>query len=445
MTGDLYRPPQDTPELRGYLDLSNSIDMLVAEFKQKTPDDPLFSSAVQNALVANVQYEKPNAANQLVAADKWLIAAVAHRFKNAGAEDKSLMRAGAMALVYLAQIYIPDEQGLFVDQAILEIEAELESITKNPPRKPGGNWKGTPIDRIFRYVASFSVGSGPEEQADETPEVTEAHDTAAAPVVTVTPASRKIEAAAKTDEIPQSSQPLESRETTEVPEALKGFTKMEQKVLPLLFLSNAEIAKRLSIPPYRVKNIVTRARAKLDPKPPTATALAIELYQRGLRFDIKTPIMPLVELLTNEEMEVAKLIGLPYEQVAEKMNVTPNHIDTQVRWMRQKTGARTRTELALMILAYDTGERRPATNLPPSQSLAGQIGLTSLEGYDIDELLKPTTPRQRQAITAFHLGERALTWQELGDELGTNPIAAYRLVQRGIHNMRQARQSTSKV
>lgn len=442
MTGDLYRPPQDTPELRGQLDLSDSIDMLVAEFKQKTPDDPLFSSSVQNSLVANVQFEKPNAANQLVAADKWLIAAVAHRFKNAGVENKLLMRAGAMALVYLAQIYIPDEHGSFIDQAILEIEAELESITNNPPPKPRGNWKGTPIDRIFRYTASFSVSSDTEEKVEETSEVTEAHGATAVSVVTVIPKSQAVEAAAKTDEIPRPSHTPESHETTEVREVLKDFTEMEQKVLPLLFLSNSEIAKRLSIPPYRVKNIVTRARAKLDPKPPTATDLAMELYRRGLRFDIKTPTMPLVELLTNEEMEVAKLLGLPYGQVAEKMNSTPNHIDTQVRWMRQKTGARTRTELALMVLAYDTGERRPENNLPPSQSLAGQIGLTSLQGYDIDELLRPTTPRQRQAITAYHLGERALTWQELGDELGTNPIAAYRLVQRGVNNMRKARQST---
>jgi DNA-binding NarL/FixJ family response regulator len=200
-----------------------------------------------------------------------------------------------------------------------------------------------------------------------------------------------------------------------IPEALADFTPQQRRVLQLLHLPYGEIAERLELDTNKVQETIHYAKRRMD-RPMSTTELALELQRRGLEFDIKKPERPLVELLTNIEVEIAGLLGQSNEQITQTLGV--KRINDRIWEMKRKLGARTRTEMALMVARFDTGERRPA-ELKPREQLAARLGWKTLDGCNIELILNDhTTSRQQEVLTAKYLRDEPISWSQVSKQLG---------------------------
>jgi DNA-directed RNA polymerase sigma subunit (sigma70/sigma32) len=162
------------------------------------------------------------------------------------------------------------------------------------------------------------------------------------------------------------------------------------------------------------------------------------LQRRGLEFDVPKQQRPLVEILNSVEMRVASSLDRPYEEIAASLGVDVDRINGLVDYLKFKTRARTRNELALIMAIYDRGERRDPDTRTNKEKLAFKLGLQSLKGCDIEVLLETVTPSQRRYITAYYLTDEVISWRDIGNKFGVRRTAAMIMAREGIKRMRFA-------
>jgi DNA-binding NarL/FixJ family response regulator len=232
-------------------------------------------------------------------------------------------------------------------------------------------------------------------------------------------------------------------ETEPYPEVLEEFTPRERRVLQLLHLPVQAIADRLTntyrtITVNSVYDTIGRARDKTDTS--SVLALTMELYRRGLRYDIREPKRPLVELMDSDQMRVIESLELPYNVISEANGIPVTDIEHLVWHMKQKTGARSRQELVLMMKTFDTGERRDPVHTP-REKLAAKLGIKALTGANIELVAKYVRehddPGERDLLSAKYLIDEPVIWQEVADRLGVHVVTARSKGQRGVHKIRR--------
>jgi hypothetical protein len=173
-----------------------------------------------------------------------------------------------------------------------------------------------------------------------------------------------------------------------------------------------------------------------------AASLVLELHNRGLKFDVRKPKKPLVEVLDAEEMTIARLLEFPYEVIADRLDITVD-LKRKVAGMKQRTGARSRAELTLMVRLFDTGERRRPQPSLPRDKLAAKLGLQTLQGCNVELLLeRATTQRQGELIRAYFLRDKPTSWAAACDKFGIKRAAAMQTAAEGVRNMQLALQAS---
>ncbi len=376
--------PQEPSILwHGYLDATDPIDRLLQEYVKNPLPDQFPKPSEEHIIIGSLQHGKIPVTD-LVRIYKSLIAGVARPFKGSERNSGALLLTATHALHEAAINHDSEQWFSFADHAIISMEAALNDTDLSETV----DLAVRPMDKITSYL----------------------------------------------EEIRQA-------ETIRA-EILGDFSPLQQKVLPLLHLPNKQIAEKLDTSTKAVKTATQRCMAKTAS--PNRTDLALKLHAKGLRYPIPEPTEPLVELLTNEYLDIAKYLGSEDEKTATIVSqarhepMTAKQVAQKVRWMKTKTGMQTRAGLALLVKMHDTGERRETSGRPPSKSLARKLGLQSLKGCDVEGWLMNVGPKARAIIKAFYLADESVTWRDVGEQFALDGYAAHTIAKRGIKTLRRA-------
>jgi DNA-binding NarL/FixJ family response regulator len=212
-----------------------------------------------------------------------------------------------------------------------------------------------------------------------------------------------------------------AEEEAKLPEILREFTPRQREVLQRLHLGLEEIAHQLDISPQAVRHLVDRVKDKTGHT--NTVELALELQRNGVRYAIRKPKQPLVELWDSRDMEIVSSLGPPNKDIAESLDLPPQEVRDRIAEMQVKTRARTKVELALIMAAFDTGERRAPEPRPgdielsPRDKLAAKLGYKTLSTAEVSLLLQQVRPRERRALAMYHDRDEPITWREASEQL----------------------------
>lgn len=207
-----------------------------------------------------------------------------------------------------------------------------------------------------------------------------------------------------------------------------------------IYMKDAEIGELpgIDLKDSQINTLINEVIRKSDLPYKNRPSLVLELHRQGMEFDVMEVDEPLSDLLYAHELDVARLIHLPYEEIDRELSLglTVEQIGGIAKRVKRKLGARSRQELALIVEIYDDGsEALEATNSDNRWRLARYLGLKTLESCDIDSLLGVTTKREREVITAYYLADDAVTWAEVSELMDFSERNAHTAAVRGIGRM----------
>lgn len=235
-------------------------------------------------------------------------------------------------------------------------------------------------------------------------------------------------------------------ELTAVPEVLRGFTTRQQKVLPRLHLPYETIAEQVGGSKDSINGMTVTCRKHMGMD--NNIAMALELRQRGLKYDILVPRVTISTLLVAGDMKVLEsLVHFTDKAIAEATNMPAKRVGNIITHSLHRTGARTRIELALMMAEFDTGERRQPDTRTRKQVLAEKLGLDSLDGCDIESYIKRLGSIQQRQSLAYYLADESgdtkpPSWKDLSTEHKIRSASSTAGV--GIQNIRKMFEKESR-
>lgn len=299
-------------EIRPASESSDPIDDLVYEFIEAVAKDRLPAAAVQRRTIEGVQAGDPEAARRLVRTNRGLIATLAFFHRTPDSKSAALLREGGRALVRAAGTYDPNKAH-FEDHAVMTIR---EALVERFPHAGNGNGlpdSDFPMQGVLHAAVELRE-RGLRQGGDE-----------------LSPAS--------------------PADTEHEPEVLHPFTPFQRKVLRRLHLPNKDIASNLKCPCH----VVEGALGKVFDQTPfdTRIPLALHLQASGLRYALVEPARPLDELLETWELEVARSLERTNGEIGADKNMSDSQMANAIGKIRRETGARSRTELALMVQRFD--------------------------------------------------------------------------------------------
>lgn len=222
---------------------------------------------------------------------------------------------------------------------------------------------------------------------------------------------------------------------------LQDFTPFQRPMIARIHLPTAMIAEQVESPEESVKTAITTAATKAGFTGRRArTNLALDLHEKGFRFNVREPLLPLAELLSAKELEVGRLLSLPSAEIAEAVDETPEAIDSLVHEMRKKTGAHSRTELTLQILMYDTGESRPKRwrELTREEQFFTGVGMEPVPMEQARAWLSHASERQAQYIDAIYFQANTLSLEAIARQLEVSRSTLIETAKRGLKSIGEA-------
>ncbi|MBW3569273.1 hypothetical protein KY385_04045 [Candidatus Parcubacteria bacterium] len=291
------------------------------------------SPVSQKKLAENIQRgndeAKQDATARLLEINNGLIATIVYRHcPSDAAIQKFLLKKAQEAVIKAAITYDLSPDGpYFEDHAVPLIEDAIIGASDDAPERHfASEPEKRPMEGVLRFVVGLKEASSP---------------------LTRQRSLQERERNATEDELADT-----------IPEALSMLTPRERKVLPWLhLLTSAEIANKTDILERDVETAVTLSKRKLGGNYPTRTALVLEFHKRGFQFAITVPKKPLGEILDEREFAIARSLDKLYTVIGQKHSLCIKQINCIVNEMISKTGARTRSEFALMVQEYDMGEQ----------------------------------------------------------------------------------------
>lgn len=377
ITEHLVTPPRS-------IDPTDFIGGRVISFKNATKDDALPPLSLQRDLITGVRAGDTAAICDFSDVNRGLVSSVVfthQRYERFCLDDAELLGIATEGLTKAAFSYRYSDGKDFIDHAVSVInDALTEEFGDNgdpanlqEAEHPGAN--------LIKYVFGLSVGP-PKEATNKA--------------------------------------------------VLKRLSSRQESVARLLVLPNEEIAATLGINVRNLNEFIRQARLKFgeEVSTPNNAGLGRLLHSKGVDLRILKPNKPLVEIFSNQDLEACHLIGLSYANAAKKLGMTKDQYMNHIIRMRERLGARSLLELALIVVDYDNGGRRDNDNRPPTKDLATQLGLTSLEGLDIEAIISDLTDKQQTAIRSYYIEGKTL--EVIAQEHGVHRSAVFRNVRRGL-------------
>lgn len=395
---EFYRPPELIPAVDPGvyvpLDTADPIDARMIEHHNALAAGEFLDAEQQEVLVRGARGGDGPSIQKFVDAYEGLVATVAYGYKQYGVDSKELLIIGSEGLVQAAEAYTKSDISEFDERAVFGIETAILETLPGAPRIFADKSRGTSVEQVREFLEELTPSIKQEE--------------------------------------------LNSR-------ILEDFTPMQRKVLPLLHLgTHKKIADALGPPATRVSvnNITAACQEELDVH--NTPSLALVLHSRGYRYPVKVPEKPLVELLTDYQFEIGNLLHHEYDEIGSLVgDKTEAQVRNAVHKMKTKTGARSRTELALMIAMFDTGERRDPEAVLTRKlgELASRVGLEALEYDDAERLLAGAESSTREVISPLYLTGRETSLKEVAGQLSISEKTARSRAEAGIRAMRGLRSS----
>lgn len=390
---EFYRPPELIIPADEFvpLDSDDPLDSRMIAYYDDNRAGRFLDAAEQEMLVRGIKGGDGASVEALTEAYEGLAATVAFPLKGHGVDSEELLRIASQGVVIAAQAY--GEGGgdisLFDDRAIRVIEWALNKAIPEAPRTFSDSPSGTYTGRVNRFLDTL----GPSIEQEKINQ-----------------------------------------------EVLKDFTPLRRSVLRLLYLETREdIAK--AIDPTKdwsfVNNAMMYSREQLGVHSNVSAALT--LHSRGYRYPITIPDKPLVELLNDYQLTVSNFLHHFDMEIGEMVGgKTDKQISCTVSRAKGNAGARSRTELALMIAMLDTGERRnpEAVLVRKLGELATSIEVESLDYEQAQELLSEATPEEREVLDPLYLTGHEVSIKEIAHQQGVSEATARKRLQEGIKKMR---------
>ena len=195
---------------------------------------------------------------------------------------------------------------------------------------------------------------------------------------------------------------------------LNKLDERDQETVKLLLLPNSESAEALGLSidgvNVRIGKIMRKAKAK------TQTELARILYEAGMKLDLRTPHTPLISLFTQKQLSIARLLDKPNELIAQELDMRADQLPSAITHMKRKSGARSRNELHLMMLAAEKENPEIYRLTPRLHEFIVNIGLKPTDAKVLSELLDNSglTEKQISCIKSYFFAETEVTWMEVG-------------------------------
>lgn len=232
-------------------------------------------------------------------------------------------------------------------------------------------------------------------------------------------------------------------------EALQGFSEFQRPIAARIHMPIEEVALEVDRSEEAVRNAVSRIVSRAGHKGQTArTALALDLFDRGFRFDVRPPTKPFAETLSAKELEVGRQLQFSSAEIAGSVDSiqSANGIESLISYIKGKTGARTRAELALQIRMYDTGESRPKyiNELSSEERFFQALGIEPVPLDVAHSWLDHTTPKQAEYLEARFFSEKELSIQALANRFSVAKSTILATVARGLKNISEALEDQEK-
>lgn len=369
-------------------DSTDPIDSQLIGYHNSITTGEFLDASDQEALIRGVCTGEGRSIQKFVDAYAGLVATVAYGYKQYGIDSKELMIIGSESLVQLAETYGSIDISQFDNRAVFAIETAILEMLPGAPRIFADKSQGEPMEQVHDFLEGLTPSVKQEEQ------------------------NQRI---------------------------LDGFAPMQRKVLSLLHLGTHQaIADAMGPPASRVSVNDIAAYIQREYGLHNTPSLALMLHGQGYRYPIKAPDKPLVESLTDAQFEVGNLLHHEYDEIGRMVGKTEAQVRSAVHKMRKKTGAGSRTEMALIIAMYDTGERRQPEKVLERKlgELAARVGLESLAYDEAMHALAELEPNQREALTPFYITGRETSWKEVAGQLDITEKAAKQRAEEAFRAMR---------
>jgi DNA-binding CsgD family transcriptional regulator len=222
------------------------------------------------------------------------------------------------------------------------------------------------------------------------------------------------------------------------PEVFKKFPSFQRPILERLDKPSEMVCKELGLSEWAVQGAITRAMAIAGVK--TRTALALQLHEQGITFDVPEPARPLAEILNEQELYVARSLGEKNQTIAVQLGLPVKRVHDLVGYVKFKTGISHRAALALMVKVHDSGEsKQPYHNvLPREERFFAALGIAPRPFVEARSLLRFATPRQTEYLEAYYFSEEQLSWRGVAKLLKVQRPVAIQIANRGLARIRES-------
>lgn len=303
-------------------DRNDPIDRQVIAFAHDLLHDSLPTLSEQKKLIYGVQSGQEIAMRQLVRSHIALAAVAIYPNRRCGIVKRDLLRLGTVSLTNAALRFPLGSNLEFNNQVVTETEADLVRASASAAPYFTATEGVPPMDKVVEFIGSaFAKRNVRKTNKKPGPEVTELV------------------------EVPETEEPLDT--------GLLGELRPEDiRVLRHLILPYKDMAATLGLAARSIEVVVKRAQRKTLAD--NATALVLALHYAGLKFEVIEPRRPLTDIFDETEMTIARMIHQPYKEIRETVRDGSN-ISRRICAMKEKSGARSLAELALMVRLYGPG------------------------------------------------------------------------------------------
>jgi len=139
-------------------------------------------------------------------------------------------------------------------------------------------------------------------------------------------------------------------------------------------------------------------------------------------------------MMDSEQMRVIELLELSYQGIHEATGIPVRDIELLVWRTKRKAGARSTQELALMMKAFDTGERRDPARTP-RQKLAASLGIKALTDSNVElaseYVRQHDEPLERDLISAYYFVDEPALWHDVSKRHGVHEVTAATKARKG--------------
>jgi len=231
------------------------------------------------------------------------------------------------------------------------------------------------------------------------------------------------------EELNQPEIPLVKKLTPVQLELIQRALYMQDKdiaALPDVDLSENAIASAIS-------SLIQKANLQYNNR----TALILELHEQGMEFDVAEPTVPMAEAFHAQEIRIIQRLHWEYQDIIDDLGLDCDKkgLVEIVQRLKQRVGARTHQELALMTKVFYDEDEFPAREVDLEThewDLVKRIGARALGTKTWEEVLRAADEREQKIITVYFLTPGISSWDEAGTHVGLRGTQARQVALGGV-------------